>query len=240
MTVRRYLEDCTLAALLQGHRFLVLKAKAKITYRPRWKHAGGAVAALYFLWPIVRRVLPAVVPAVTVTATVWFFTAMAVGASGYGAKTAAGSPVDAQQPDGGEPAEERQEPPAEATLYALIRHVAALSDQGTAAHLPDLLTEGHKRGLFGGWQQTDLKAHLTALGAPLVDGKKLTFNGHQRNRQAVLLDGLPPAAPAPVPALTRQPAPGTAAGTAAGGAGRASSPAPPAASGVPSGATGSR
>ena len=134
--------------------------------------------------------------------------------------------------DADEPEVELQEPPADSTLYALIRHVAALSDQGTAAHRPDLLDEGQKRGLFASWDQADLKAHLTALGAPLVEGKKLTFEGRQRNRQAVLLDGLPAADPAPVPAPTR--------GAATTPAGRLPEPAPPAAPAVPSGATGGR
>lgn len=227
--MRRYLEGCTLAALLHGHRVLVVKGKSKINYRPRWKHAGGAVVVGYLLWPIVGPVVPTVF---TVTTVVWIITAMAIGASGAGTKAVPDFPDAEQLDDGDEPEAELQDPPADATLYALIRHVAALSDQGTAAHLPELLSEGQKRGLFAGWEQADLKAHLTTLGAPLVEGKKLTFGGRQRNRQAVLLDGLPAADPAPVPALTR--------GAHEGAAGRAPEPAPPPAPAVPAGATGSR
>jgi hypothetical protein len=36
-----------------------------------------------------------------------------------------------------------------------------------------------------------------------VEKKKLTFGGAQRTRQAVLLDGLPEADPAPVPAIVQ-------------------------------------
>ena len=227
--MRRYLEGCTLAALLQGHRVMVVKGKSKIGFRPSWKHAGGAVAVTYFLWPVVGPVLPT---ALTVTAVVWTITAMAIGASGAGTKTAPDSP-DAEQLDGAdEPEVELQEPPTDATLYALVRHVAALSDQGTAAHLDDVLAEGQRRSLFGGWEKADLKEHLGDVGAPVVEGKKLTFSGRQRVRQAVLLDGLPAADPAPVPALTRE--------AAAGPAGWSPEPAPPAAPTVRAGATGRR
>ena len=149
--MRNYLEGCTLTALLYGHRFLVVTVKSKISYRPTWKHTGVAAAAVYFLWPVVRRALPTLVPVVTVTATVWFVAAMAIAASGAGRKLATDAP-GTEHLDG-ELADEVQDPPAEATLYALIREVAARSDQGTAAHLPDLLDEGQKRGLFGGWGQ---------------------------------------------------------------------------------------
>jgi len=219
--MRNYLEGCNLAALLRGHRFLVTRVKSKVRYRPTWGHAGIALAGAFLLWPVVGPLLPTVL---AVTVTLWFVTAMAIGASGAGMK----APLDAEQLDDGEPQDELQEAPADATLYGLIRHVAALSDQGTAAHLPDVLAEGQKRGLFGGWNQADLKAHLTDLGAPLVPGKKLTFRGRQRNRQAVLLDGLPEAAPAP------------ARGAVPGPAGRSPEPAPPAAPAVPAGAPGSR
>jgi len=229
--MRNYLEGCTWAAFQRGSRVLVVTVKSKISYRPSWKHAGGAVAAVYFLWPIVRRVLPTLVTVTTVTATGWIVAAMAIGASGAGMKSVT-SPGVEQLDGGGEPDDELQDPPADATLYALIRHVAALSDQGTAAHLDDLLAEGQRRGLFGGWEKADLKEHLGDVGAPVVEGKKLTFSGRQRVRQAVLLEGLPVAAPAPVPALTR--------GAHEGTPGPVPEPAPPAAPAVPSGATGSR
>jgi len=225
----RYLEGCTWAAFWSGSRVLVVKVKSNVRFRPRWKHAGGAAAGLYFLWPMVGPVLPTML---TVTALVWLVTAMAIGASGAGMKAATDSP-DVEQLDGdGQPDVELQDPPADATLYALIRHVAALSDQGTAAHLDDLLAEGQRRGLFGGWEKADLKEHLGDVGAPVVEGKKLTFSGRQRVRQAVLLEGLPAPVPAPVPALTR--------GAHEGTPGPAPEPAPPAAPAVPSGATGSR
>lgn len=78
------------------------------------------------------------------------------------------------------------EPPP-AVVLDLIREVAALSDQGTAAHLQQLLEVGQQRGHFGGWTLADLKDHLVELRLTVVDGKKLTFDGRQRNRQAVLL-----------------------------------------------------
>ncbi|MGW3183852.1 hypothetical protein ACWDD9_31745 [Kitasatospora sp. NPDC001119] len=120
------------------------------------------------------------------------------------ASPSAGTPSPAEPDGAGAPADEPQDAPADADLYALVRHVAAMSDQGTAAHLPDLLAEGQKRGLFGGWEQADLKDHLEALGAPVVEGKKLTFDGRQRNRQAVLLKGLPERAPGTVPAVLQK------------------------------------
>jgi len=232
--MKRYLEGCTLSAFWRGSRVLVVTVKSHVRYRPTWKHVAGAVAGAYFLWPMIDksliRVRPVLPTVLTVTATVWLVAAMAIGASG--AKPVPGSPDDVEQLDDGEPEEERQDPPADTALYALIRDVAGTSDQGTAAHLPDLLAEGQRRGLFSGWEQADLKAHLTALGAPLSEGKKLTFGGRPRNRQAVLLDGLPEAEPAPVPAPVR--------GAHEGTAGPVPQPAPPAAPAVPSGAPGSR
>ena len=211
---------------------MVAKVASRVSYRPTWKHVGGAAGVTYLLWPTVdkalREVRPVLPTVLTVASVVWLVIAMVIGSSEAGVKPAPDSPDAEQLDDDGQPDEELQDPPADATLYELIRQVAKRSDQGTAAHLPDLLDEGRRRGLFGGWEQADLKAHLTALGAPLVEGKKLTFGGLQRNRQAVLLDGLPEAAPAPA----RE--------AAGGAAGWPPEPAPPAAPGVPSGATGSR
>jgi hypothetical protein len=198
--LRRYLEGCTLTAFERGSRYLVLRIRARTGYRPTWRHLGGAVAGVYFLWPVVGPVAPTIT---TVTACVWVVAAMAIGASGAGPETPAADRAD-QATGSGEGMAGGQAPPADETLYALIRYVAAQSDQGTAAHLPDLLAEGQRRGLLTGWEQADLRAHLAALGAPLVEGKKLTFGGRQRNRQAVLLAGLPEADPAPVPALTKK------------------------------------
>jgi hypothetical protein len=234
--VRRYLEGCTWAAFWRGSRVMVAKVASHISYRPTWKHVGVAVGVTYLLWPTVAKVLARVRPVLptvlTVSAVVWVVAAMVIGSSAAAAKPVPGPAPDTEQAEDEQPVDERQDPPAEATLYALIEHVAALSDQGTAAHLPDLLDEGRKRGLFGGWEQADLKAHLTTLGAPVVAGKKLTFRGRQRNRQAVLLDGLPEAVPAPVPTLVR--------GAHEGTAGPVPEPAPPAAPAVPPEATGSR
>ena len=234
--MRRYLEGCTWAAFWRGSRVMVAKVAPHISYRPTWKHVGVAAGATYFMWPMVTkelaRVRPVLPTVLTVSAVVWVVAAMVIGSSGAALKPAPGHAPDSEQLDDGQAEDEVQDPPAEATLYALIRHVAALSDQGTAAHLPNLLDEGQQRGLFAGWDQADLKAHLVDLGAPLVAGKKLTFGGRQRNRQAVLLDGLPAADPAPVPALTR--------GAHEGTPGPVPEPAPPAAPAVPPGATGSR
>jgi hypothetical protein len=234
--MKRYLEGCTWAAFWRGSHVMVAKVAPHISYRPTWKHAGLAAGATYFMWPTVgkllREVRPVLPTVLTVTVVVWCVTAMAIGASGAGTKAATGSPGVEQPDDGGEPDGELQEAPAEETLWALVRHVAALSDQGTAAHLPHLLSVGQGRGLFGGWQQADLKAHLLALGAPLVEGKKLTFGGRPYNRQAVLLDGLPAVDPAPVPAPVQ--------GGDEGTAGRSLKPSPPPAPAVPPGTPGSR
>ena len=235
--MRRYLEGCTWAAFWRGSRVMVVTVKSHVRYRPTWKHVAGAAGGTYLLWPMVDKALtdvrPALPTALTVTAAVWLVAAMAIGASGTGARPVPDSPGDAEQlDDGGELDDEPQEAPAEETLWALVRDVAALSDQGTAAHLPHLLSVGQGRGLFGGWAQADLKAHLLTLGAPLAEGKKLTFGGRPYNRQAVLLDGLPEAVPAPVPTPAR--------GAHEGTAGRSPEPAPPAAPAAPSGAAGSR
>jgi hypothetical protein len=198
--MRRYLEGVSLTAFTRGSRVLVVRIKARTNYRPTWQHAGWAAGAGFLFWPVVGKWAPT---AVTVTVVLWVVTAVVVG-------SAANQPQTADADQIREPEDEPQEAPADATLYALIRHTADLSDQGTAAHLDDVLAEGQKRGLLGGWEKADLKEHLAALGAPLVEGKKLTFGGRQRNRQAVLLKGLPEADPAPVPALTSR-APGEAA-----------------------------
>jgi hypothetical protein len=125
------------------------------------------------------------------------------------AATAEEEPADETEggPAEGEPADqdaELQDAPADANLYALIRYVAGMSDQGTAAHLSHVLEEGQARGLFGGWKVPDLRARLEGLGVALVEGKKLTFNGRQRNRLAVLLEALPESAPGTVPAVLQQ------------------------------------
>lgn len=164
------------------------------------KRIGGAICVLVLLWPLVGRWLPTVG---AVAGLLWVLVALVAG-QGH----APAAPKSAEKPateetaaDDGEWIDE--EPPMP-VLLALIRHVASLSDQRTAAHLPDLLAEGQQRGLFGDWTQPDLKAHLTDLKLPVVEKKKLTFSGRQYTRQAVLLEGLPEVDPAPVPAVLRK------------------------------------
>jgi hypothetical protein len=113
-----------------------------------------------------------------------------------------GSPQDAD--------EWIQDSPPEAVLWALIRHTAALTKQGTAAHLQAVLDEARKRGEMTDWTVTDLAEELASYGVPVAEQKKLTIGGRQYNRIAVLLDALPEADPAPVPAIV-QPAVQTAA-----------------------------
>jgi hypothetical protein len=107
--------------------------------------------------------------------------------------------VPADVPDA--PDEWIQDSPSEAVLWTLIRHTAALTKQGTAAHLQAVLDEGQRRGEFGDWTVADLAEELASYGVPVVEGKKLTVEGRDRNRKAVLLSALPEADPAPVPAL---------------------------------------
>jgi hypothetical protein len=122
------------------------------------------------------------------------------------------SPVDDGEPDNID--EWIQDSPDEAVLWALIRHTAALTKQGTAAHLQAVLDEGQRRGEFGDWTVADLAEELASYGVPVVEGKKLTVGGRDRNRKAVLLAALPEADPAPVPAIV-QGAPTAAAKSAA-------------------------
>lgn len=96
-----------------------------------------------------------------------------------------------------------QDSPPEAVLWALIRHTAALTKQGTAAHLQAVLDEGQRRGEFGDWTVADLAEELASYGVPVVEGKKLTVGGRDRNRKAVLLEALPEADPAPFPVLVQ-------------------------------------
>lgn len=192
----RYLEGVSLPAFARGNRRIIAAVKSRTEVTVTWKHAAGTAGAVLFFWPVVGKWVPTMV---TVTVVLWVVTAVVVGSAAGHPQAAADTPTADQA---AEQEAEPQEAPAAEVLYALIRHTAARSDQGTAAHLDDVLAEGHKRGLLGGWEKADLKEHLTALGAPLVEGKKLTFGGRQRNRQAVLLEGLPEADPAPVPALT--------------------------------------
>jgi hypothetical protein len=167
-----------------------------------WR-AGGTAGVLWLFWPLVGAWLPT---AVTVSVLLWVLAALVAGqghvpaaASGEAEKGAASGQAAAD--DDGEWIDE--EPPLQ-VLLALIRHVANTSDQGTAAHLDDVLTEGQRRGLFGGWEKADLKAHLMEdLGLP-VEELKLTFRRRQRVRLGVRLKALPEAVPAPVPAVLQK------------------------------------
>ncbi|MGW3072352.1 hypothetical protein [Kitasatospora sp. NPDC001132] len=155
--------------------------------------------------PVVWTVVGPWVPtAVSSGIALWWIAAMAHApkqtATTKDAPAETASTAPEQDPDDGEWIQEDPEP---AVLWALVRHVAAQSDQGTAAHLPDLLAEGQRRGEFDGWTKTDLKALLTVLGVPVIEKKKLTFAGQQRTRQAVLLADLPEVDPAPVPAIVQ-------------------------------------
>lgn len=166
------------------------------------KRAGGTIAVLVLLWPLVGAWLPTVV---TVTALLWVLAALVAGQAQPETEAAAEARQTEAPPaapaDDGELIDE--EPPLP-VLLALIRHVAATSDQGTAAHLDDVLAEGQKRGLFGGWEKADLKAHLTDdLGLP-VEELKLHFRRRQRVRLGVRLKALPEAAPAPVSAVLQK------------------------------------
>ncbi|MEV7354414.1 hypothetical protein [Kitasatospora sp. NPDC091276] len=227
-----YLGGISLTALGLGNRLIIRAvrphaARLKVTKQ----QVGGALGLAVFFSPVLARPVARYAPTtITVVLVLWVVVAVVVGntkaavelaeadtkareeaAEGKAARTAksrSGASAEASaeaEPDYADDQEdEPQDPPADADLYALIRHVAAQSDQGTAAHLPDLLTEGQHRGWFGGWEQADLWAHLEALGAHLVKGKKLTFDGRQRNRQAVLLEGLPESDPGTVPAVLQK------------------------------------
>ncbi|MCG6493422.1 hypothetical protein [Kitasatospora sp. A2-31] len=122
------------------------------------------------------------------------------------------APAAAGEPDDTD--EWIQDSPPEAVLWALIRHTAALTRQGTAAHLQAVLEEGQRRGEFGDWTVADLTEELASYGVPVVGQKKLTVEGRNLNRSAVLLAALPEADSAPVPAI-RQPVPTAAAQSAA-------------------------
>ncbi|MFJ2866373.1 hypothetical protein [Kitasatospora sp. NPDC087314] len=223
MKLRRYLEGVSVTAFGLGNRLIIRAVRPhveKVTITRQ--QVGGALALGLFFSPVLARPAARYAPTtVTVLLVLWVVVAVVVGnteaaaelaeadqaAKEKAAKAKAGSQeevsAEAGPDDSDDQDDELQDAPADADLYALVRYVAAMSDQGTAAHLPDLLAEGQKRRLFGGWEQGDLKAHLAALNAPLVEGKKLTFGGRQRNRQAVLLDGLPEGTPGTVPAVVQ-------------------------------------
>lgn len=167
-----------------------------------WAKRGGVtIGVLVFLWPLVGAWLPTTV---SVTALLWVLAALVAGQGQPEVEAAPQQPEGAtaeQADDDGEFID--LEPPAP-VLYALVRHVAATSDQGTAAHLDDLLAEGQRRGLFGGWEKADLKAHLTEDLRLPVEELKLHFRRRQRVRLGVRLKALPEADLAPVPAVLQK------------------------------------
>lgn len=189
-----------------SHPTPVVPADTGHPFVTRAKRLGGGVATvvgvLWLFWPTIHRWVPTVFAGAV---TLWVIAAVVAGqerpADDTAGKTAP-APVAAPAPeDDDQEDDEIQDAPPADTLYALIRHVAGLSDQGTAAHLSQILEEGEKRGLLGGWEVADLSDHLADLGLPVVEKKKLTFSRRQRVRSAVLLAALPEADPAPVPAV---------------------------------------
>jgi hypothetical protein len=147
--------------------------------------------------------------AALVLAVAWSIAAMAHAPS---ARKATPEPAPDETPiaDPDDTDEWIQDSPPEAVLWALIRHTAALTKQGTAAHLQAVLVEARKRGEMTDWTVADLAEELASYGVPVVEGKKLTVGGRDRNRKAVLLSVLPEADPAPFPVLV-QPAASSAA-----------------------------
>jgi hypothetical protein len=165
------------------------------------KRIGSTAGVLFLLWPLVGKWLPT---AAAGGLTLWVLAALVAGqerpATSSAEKSSPAKPDDASAVDGQED-DEIQDAPLAATLYALIRHVAGLTKQGTAAHLSQVLEEGERRSLLGGWEVADLSDHLTSLGVPVVEKKKLTVGGRDYTRMAVLLAALPQTDPAPVPAV---------------------------------------
>ncbi|MFJ9607023.1 hypothetical protein ACIRS1_11855 [Kitasatospora sp. NPDC101176] len=221
MKPRQYLAGVSVTALGLGNRLIIRTLRPHISITRQ--QVGGALGLGLFFSPVLARPVARYAPTtITVLLVLWVVVAVVVGNTEAAAelakadaerraKAAADKARKAKAGDraacGGEPdadqADELQDAPADADLYALIRYVAQMSDQGTAAHLSHVLEEGQARGLFEGWQVPDLRAHLAGLGVALVDGKKLTFNGRQRNRLAVAVDALPEAAPGTVPAVVQ-------------------------------------
>ncbi|MFF2075613.1 hypothetical protein ACFVXG_12765 [Kitasatospora sp. NPDC058162] len=224
MKLHRYLEGVSMTAFGLGNRLIIRAVRPRVEkVSITRQQVGGALALGLFLSPVLARPVARYAPTtVTVLLVLWVVVAVVVGnteaaaelaeadqtAKEKAAKVKAGgqeeASAEAGPDDPDDQDDELQDAPAEADLYALVRHVAAMSDQGTAAHLSQVLEEGQARGLFGGWKVPDLRGHLEGLGVGLVEGKKLTFNGRQRNRLAVLLDALPEAAPGTVPAVAQK------------------------------------
>ncbi|MFI6153309.1 hypothetical protein ACIBCA_11495 [Kitasatospora sp. NPDC051170] len=198
----------SLTAFGAGNRRIIRAVRphaAKVRFTKQ--QVGGAVALLAFLSPALARPVARYAPTVvTVALVLWVVVAVVVGNAALSADAAADDQAlaEVEQDDSEDQDDELQAAPADADLFALVRYIAGMSDQGTAAHLSHVLDEGQARGLFEGWKVADLRAHLEGLGVALVEGKKLTFNGRQRNRLAVLLEALPESAPGTLPAVARK------------------------------------
>ncbi|GAA2129868.1 hypothetical protein GCM10009760_01610 [Kitasatospora kazusensis] len=210
MKPHRYLEGISLTAFGAGNRRMIRAVRPHAgKVRLTRQQLGGGLALLAFFSPVLARPVARYAPtAITVALVLWVVVAVVVGntaspgtESGADGEALAGTWAEAGRDGCDGQDDELQDAPADADLYALIRYVAGMSDQGTAAHLSHVLEEGQARGLFGGWKIPDLRARLEGLGVALVEGKKLTFNGRQRNRLAVLLEALPESAPGTVPAV---------------------------------------
>ncbi|MFG3228132.1 hypothetical protein ACGF07_25570 [Kitasatospora sp. NPDC048194] len=161
--------------------------------------AGCTVVATVVVWPMLRGRHAAIIAGVL---TLWTLTALIRGqeTGPAASKTATSPQADASEPDPDD-GEWIQEAPAVEVLWALIRHTASLTKQGTAAHLQAVLDEASKRGQMTDWTVSDLADELASHGVPIVEQKKLTIGGRHYNRSAVLLADLPEADPAPVPAI---------------------------------------
>lgn len=175
------------------------------------KRVGGTAAALVLLWPIVGKWMPTMAGG---SLALWLIAALIAGQADPTPDKAEQAPADGANTDPAAPADGAdewiQDSPPEAVLWALIRHTAALTKQGTAAHLQAIVDEARRRGEMTDWTVSDLAEELASYGVPVVEQKKLTIGGRSVNRSAVLVAALPEADPAPVPAIV-QPAASSAA-----------------------------
>ncbi|MBV6697458.1 hypothetical protein KV557_10010 [Kitasatospora aureofaciens] len=204
-----------LAKLTGAAREAAQKAHAdedRTVHKERWSKRADAVGAAVVValiggpvtWSVVGPWVPA---AVWSGLGLWGIAAMMhaprageeVPAPEQRETTAPAAPATAPEDDG----EWIQDSPDEAVLWALIRHTAGLTKQGTAAHLQAILEEARKRGEMTDWTVSDLAEELASYRVPVVEQKKLTIGGRQYNRAAVLLAALPEADPAPVPAIVQ-------------------------------------
>ncbi|MFH8380656.1 hypothetical protein ACH4E7_06900 [Kitasatospora sp. NPDC018058] len=164
--------------------------------------AGCTVVAAVIVWPMLHGHHAALLAGAV---TLWVLAALIVGQTGGDTPAKATTATSAEEasspPD--DDGEWIQESPAPEVLWALIRHTAGLTKQGTAAHLQAILDEGQKRGEFDGWDVTELGGELEALGVRVIEKKKLTLGGKDHTRKAVLLSDLPEADPATVPAIVQ-------------------------------------